>query len=921
MPDWKRYIRAHLPREGFRGEAEGEILEELAAHLEDAYREARARGATAPEAERLAVAEIGDWDELATRILRTREGAGTSRAFRAIEKSEARLRSRGGGWITLADAVREVRFTVRSLKKVPGFSAVVLLTLAIGIGANTAIFAVVKDVLLDPLPFEDADQLVGIWNAAPGMGEDQLPQSLAFNAVYEDDARVFQDVGVWTMSRASVLGAEGPEELLDMLVTQGVFPALRVQPVLGRGFTFEDTQTTSPFTVILSHRYWEERYDADPGVLGLTLTVGGTPREIIGVMPPNFRFMDRDPAFYRPLRYDKTSLTVSNFTFNSIGRLVDGITPEEALPDLARLVPLGPERYPGGMTVEILQQVDGQPVLHSLRDDLVGNVGRILWVVLGGVAIILLVAAANVANLLLVRAEARERSTAVKAALGSPRGRLAGQFLAESLVLAVVGGVLGIGLAHLGLGLLKSLGPGDLPRLHEVGLDAGVVAFALGISLLTGVVLGLLPLARLWRINLVGALKEGGRGFTGVSARNKTRNALVVSQLALALVLLVGSGLMIRSFLSLSRVNPGFSHPEEVLTFRLSLGSREVPDPEDAPGAHERMARRLAEIPGVTSVGLSSSIAMDRRGGFDPIFFEDFPLPDGQSPRIRRFKWVGGGYAETMGNPILAGRSITWDDIHSRARVVMITENMAREVWGEPARAVGRRLATGMEPGDWREIIGVVGDVRDDGIEQGAVDIVYWPMVIEGFWDNPLFVMREMGYAVRSPRVGTPDFLAEVREAVWGSYPSRPLGAVIALAELQRDSMARTSFTLVMLGIAAAVALLLGSIGIYGVISYTVGQRNQELGLRIAMGAEAGTVVGMVLRQGIALALVGAAVGIGAAIGVTRLMTALLHGVNPVDPLTYFVVALTLVVVALLASWLPARRAARMDPMVALRAE
>jgi predicted permease len=921
MPDWTKYIRKHLPRGRFRGEVEGDILEELAAHLEDAYREARTRGATPSEAERAAVAEIGDWDGLAIRILQTREGAGTARATQAFEESEARLRSKGGGWVPMADAIQELRFTVRRLRKSPGFSAVVLLTLAIGVGATTAIFGVVKGVLLDPLPFEDSDQLVGIWNAAPGMGEDQLPQSLAFNAVYEDDARVFQDVGAWTMSRASVLGTEGPAELLDMMVTQGVFRALRVQPVLGRGFTFEDTQPSSPLTVILSHRYWEDRYDADPGVLGQTLTVGGAPREIIGVMPEDFRFMDRDPAFYRPLRYEKATLTVSNFTLNSVGRLAEGISPQEALPELASLVPLGPERYPGGMTLEILQQVEGRPVLHPLRDDLVGNVGSILWVVMGGVAIILLVAAANVANLLLVRAESRERSTAVQAALGSPRGRLVGQFVAESLVLAILGGILGIGLAHVGLDLLKSMGPGDLPRLHEVGLDAGVLLFGLGISLLTGVALGLLPLARLWRINLVGALKEGGRGFTGGEARNRTRNALVVGQLALALVLLVGSGLMIRSFISLSGVNPGFSHPEELLTFQLSLGSQEVPDQEEVPGAHERMAQRLAEIPGVTSVGLSSSIAMDGRGGFDPIFFEDFPLGEGQSPQIRRFKWVGGGYPETMGNPVLAGRPIGWEDIRNRARVVMVTESIAREVWGDPARAVGRRLATGMAPGDWREIIGVVGDVRDDGVEEGPVDIVYWPMVIEGFWENPLFVTRGMGYAVRSPRVGTPEFLAEVREAVWESYPARPLGAVITMADLQRDSMARASFTLVILGIAAAVALLLGSIGVYGVISYAVGQRTQELGLRIAMGAEAGSVVFMVLRQGMVLALIGVVVGIGAAAGVTRLMSALLHGVSPVDPLTYSLVAISLVGVALLASYVPARRAAMVDPMVALRAE
>ncbi|MFC1660384.1 ABC transporter permease, partial [Gemmatimonadota bacterium] len=775
--------------------------------------------------------------------------------------------------------------------------------------------------LLDPLPFDHPEQLVGIWNAAPGMGEDQLPQSLAFNSVYEDEARVFQAVGVWTMDRASVMGTEGPEELLDMLVTDGVFRALRVQPILGRGFTSEDTQTDSPFTVILSHQYWEDRYNADPGVLAQTLTVGGSPREIIGVMPRGFRFLDRDPVLFRPLRYDKATLDVSNFVFNSLGRLADGVAPEEALPELGRLVPLAFERYPGGMTWEIIQQVEGRPVLNPLREDVVGDVGNILWVVLGGVAIILLVAAANVANLLLVRAESRDRATAVQAALGSPRSRVLGQFLTESVVLAILGGALGLGLAHVGLDFLKASGPGNLPRLHEAGLDAGVLLFGLGITLLTGVVLGLLPLARLWRMNLVSALKEGGRGFSAGRAGYRTRNVLVVGQLALALVLLVGSGLMIRSFMALSRVNPGFSNPEEILTFQLLIGSDDVPDPEAVPVAHEVMARRLAEIPGVTSVGLSSSISMDGRGGFDPIYFEDFPLAEGQSPRIRRFKWVGGNYPETMGNPIIAGRSITWDDIRDRARIVMITESMAREAWGDPSRAVGRRIATGMGPGDWREIVGVVGEVRDDGVEHGPVDIVFWPMILEGFWDNPLFVVRTMGYALRSPRVGTPDFLAEVRDAVWAAYPTRPLGAMVTMDELQRNSMARTSFTLVMLGIAAVVALLLGSIGIYGVTSYAVGQRTQELGLRIAMGAEAGSVVGMVLRQGMGLALTGVTLGIGAAIGVTRLMSAILHGVSPVDPLTYSLVAVALMGVALLASYAPARRAARVDPMVALRAE
>jgi predicted permease len=333
------------------------------------------------------------------------------------------------------------------------------------------------------------------------------------------------------------------------------------------------------------------------------------------------------------------------------------------------------------------------------------------------------------------------------------------------------------------------------------------------------------------------------------------------------------------------------------------------------------MAQRLAELPGVTSVGLSSSVPMDGRAGFDPVFFEDFPLAEGQSPQLRTFKRVGGNYPETMGNPVIAGRSISWEDIHNRARVVVIAENVAREVFGDPAAALGRRLSTGLEPGDWREIVGVVGDERDDGMEHGVTDLVYWPLAMRDYFGMPSTIFRAMTYAVRSPRSGTPDFLADVRNTVWSVYPARPLGAMVTMDVLQRGSMARTSFTLVMLAIAATVALLLGSIGIFGVISYVVSQRTQELGLRKAMGAEEASVAGLVVRQGLVLAVAGVGVGMAAAFGLTRLMASLLFGVSPVDPLTYASMATILLAVALLASYLPARKAARVDPMVALRAE
>jgi predicted permease len=716
-----------------------------------------------------------------------------------------------------------------------------------------------------------------------------------------------------------------PEELTAIAVTDGIFRALRVQPELGRIFTAEDIDAGSPAVLILSSRYWRDRMGSDPQVIGQSILIGGNPNEIVGVMPAGFRLLDQDPDLYLTLQYNRASLTVTNFVFPSLARLREGTTLDGAVTELATLIPLGPERYPGGMTLELLQEARGVPVLHPLKDEVVGSVGHILWVVLGGVGIILIVACANVANLLLVRAESRERAMAVQSALGSPRNRLVGQSLAESLVLGLFGGGLGVGLAFGGLRLLRLLGPSQLPRLHEIGLDPGVLLFALSISLLSGLVLGLLPLSRTLRMELVGSLKEGGRGFSSGKERNRARNTLVVAQLALALVLLVGSGLMIRSFVALGRVNPGYSDPQDVLTFRLSIGSSDVRDPEQVAAAHEAMARQIADLPGVTSVGLSTSIPMDGAGGFDPIFVEDFPLPEGQQPQIRRFKWIGGGYHQAMGNPVIAGRPISWIDIQERTRVVMITESIAREFWGDPSLAVGRRLSTGYGPGDWREIIGVVGDVRDDGIEQPPVDIVYWPMVIEGYWSeirgDALFFQRTMKYAVRSPRVGTRGFLEEVRDLIWASYPTRPLVNIRTMGDIQRSSMARSSFTLVMLGIAAAVALLLGSIGIYGVISYTVGQRTQELGLRIAMGAEPGAVTGMVLRQGLTLAVIGAAFGLGGAVGATRLMEAILFGVDPVDPPTYGMVAVALVGVALLSTYFPARRAAQVDPMIALRAE
>lgn len=824
-----------------------------------------------------------------------------------------------------AGILHDLRHTFRRLRMTPAVTAVVILTLGTGIGATTAIFSVVQGVLLDPLPYDHSDRLVAVWNTAPGLGEDLLPQSLAVNAVYEDNARSFDAVGVWSPLRVSAFVGKTPEELSAIGVTAGLLRALGARPLLGRVFTAADIAAAAPETLLLSYAFWQSRFNSDPDVVGRTIEVAGVPNEIIGVMPAGFRILDRSPDVYLALQYNRASLTVTNFVFRSIARLREGVSLDEATAELARLIRLAPERYPGGMTLELLEKAKGGPVLHPLKSDVLGSVGRVLWVVLGGVVMILLVACANVANLLLVRAEARRHPNAVQVALGCSRIRAAGQVLVESLVLGTLGGLAGVGLADAGISALLWMAPPGLPRLHEIGLDPGVLLFAVGVSLLSGVLPGLLLLAHGWRLNLVDELKSEGRGSRAGAARSRTRNTLAAIQVALALVLLVGFGLMVKTVLALGHENPGFTKGEEVLTFSLNIPSSDVPNLGDIGEAHEAMARRLEELSGVAAVGLTTSVPTDGRFGFDPIFVEDFPLAEGQQAPIRRFKWVGGGYFNAIGNPVLAGRPITWDDVRQRTGVVVITESLARQYWGDPASAVGRRISTGFGPGDWREIVGVVGNVLDDGVDKVPVDIVYWPMVMKSFWrdtrGDALFAQRTMSYVIRSPRVDTPGFLDEIRKTVWSMHSTRPLISVRTMADYRRDSMSRASFALAMLGVAAAVTLLLCMVGLYAVIAYGVGRRTREVGLRMAMGAEPGAVMGMVLRQGLRLTVWGMVVGLVVAYGLTRLMTALLFGVDAADPMTYTLVSGLLILVATLATYVPARRAARVDPVEALRVE
>ena len=930
MPDWTRYVRARLRLPDLDPDRQADVIDEVASGLTERYEAALAAGATPDRARQIAEEEIDDWDALADSIVRERGSSPVVRSERRMESAETYLRDRGRGGAAIADFVQGLRLASRRLRRTPGFSVVVLVTLAVAIAANTAIFSVINGIVIQPLPFDEADDLVWIGAEAPGMGPDIFPQSPAVHVTYEEDSESLESAGIWFENEVTTMTPEGPTRIAGVGVTSGVLRALRVDALHGRRFTPDEDFVGGPGTVMLGYDYWQARYGGDAGVIGRTIAVGGVDLEIIGVVPRDLHIFQIEPAVLYPLSLERSRLFAGNFAYQSVGRLVPGTSIEQTRAELSRLIRVAVERFPGPMTLEQVEQARVAAVLNPLRDQVIGDVGETLWLLFAGVAVILVIACANVANLFLVRAESRERELAVRSALGAGGRQISSEFLGESLLLGLLGGVLGSWLAFGGLRLLVAIAPEGLPRIDEIGVDGTVLIFALAISVLSGVAFGLFPVLRYRRLSPIDALKEGGRGAGASRERHRTRNTLVVAQMAMALVLLIGSGLLIRSFQNLRQVDPGFRAPENVLVFGISIPESEIADIEAVGTQFEQLAARLELVSGVEGVGLTTSAPMDGRGGFDPLWVEDRPTAPGQIPPMRRFKWIGPGTFETLGIPVLAGRDYTWSDVRDRGDVAIVSRAFAEEYWGNPAAAIGRRIRTGAEGGTaWREIVGVVGDVRDDGLSQPDVPTVYWPMATMNLYgaeasellDMTLLIPRRMEFVVRSDGVGRQGFIEEIRAAVGSENPSLPLANPRSLEVDMRASMARTSFTLVMLAIAAGMALLLGAVGVFGVISYVVSQRTREIGVRVVLGAQRGTVRRMVLGQGLRLVLAGVGVGLVASVVATRLMTGLLYGVSPVDVPTYVIVAVVLTAVALLASYLPARRAARVDPMVAIRAE
>ncbi|HSR67278.1 MAG TPA: ABC transporter permease [Acidobacteriota bacterium] len=817
-----------------------------------------------------------------------------------------------------------IQYLLRRLKNAPLFSAVSLLTLALGIGAVTAVFSMIEGIVLKPLPYPESGKLVSLLHVAPKLapsGEGVIGVSQACFFTYREEGQAFEDVALYSPTSLIVEGRERPERVRGLRVTDAVLPLLRTRPLAGRLFRPEDDRPESPRVAVISHGLWQRRFGAQESALGSQMRIDGIPWTVIGVLPPGFDLLGLQPEVLVPYRFDRNSARMSNFSHRGLARLKPQADLETAAADVERMIPLATEKFPRGLNLNMLRDAGFAPYIRPLKDELIGDAGQALWLLLGAVGIVLIIACTNVANLFLVRSEGRKREFGVRRALGASRLQIGKEIAAENLLLAAAGGGLGLLLAQGAIELLKGFEPSHLPRLADISISVSVVLFALSVSLLSMALCSLLPLLGTLKLDLVKALKSGSRGSSQGRHHHRVRNLLVVGQLALALTLLIGSGLLARSFYNLSRVEPGFQRPQEVATMKLYLPEAVVPEAEQVAWTHRQILESIRSLPGVTAAGVVSNLPMAQEGSYDDLLeVEEFPVPSGEMPPGRRFKWISPGYLEAMEIPLISGRVFDWNDVHNANSVVLVNRAFTRLYWPDPSMAVGKRIR---ESGDRnsREIVGVIGDVRDDSLAAQPEPTVYWPLMVAGMWGQERFVLRTHDYAVRARAGAGASLNQQMREAVWSANGSLAVANMRTLDTLVARSRAHLTFTLALIAVAAGGALLLAMVGIYGVISHSVSQRTQEIGIRAALGADRRDIGLLILRHGLMLTGAGVILGVGCSVLLTRWMTHLLYQTGGLDPLTYSLVIALLSAVALAASGLPARRAARLDPVEAMRQE
>ncbi len=795
--------------------------------------------------------------------------------------------------------LHDLRYGLRMLAKAPGVTLLAILALAFGIGANTAIFSVVNAVLLRPLPYKDTSHLLALNLVHQQSGAEGSPMSPADVLDFQAQNRAFEfsayTDNVFTFSNGVV-----PEQVSGAYATAGFFSTLGVAPLLGRGFLPNEDKPGTEATVVLSESFWRSHFNADPQVLGRVITLSARPHTIVGVMPARFQFPDRATQLWAAFQIEPQTRR-GPYYLRGLVRFTGTIA--EARNELAQIasrVQTATPELPASYGF----------VSTPLEEWLVGKVRPALLVLLGAVGLVLLIAALNVANLLLSRAAAREREISIRSALGASRGRILRQFLTESLLLASLGGAAGLLLSVWGIDLLRAFGPDNVPRLQDVTVDRAVLAWTAFISLGSGILFGLAPAWHGTRLNLGDALKAGGRtGGESVGAR-RLRSVLVVSEIALAMMLLIGAGLLIRSFVSLQQVRPGFA-AEQIVTMQISLPRARYPEQALAAQFYDRLLPQVANVPGIRSAALASGLPPNGGQMSDTFLVEGQPLVDDSKAPLGNILMVTPGYFRTLGVPMVQGRDFAERDNREAPRVVVISETLARKFFPD-TNPIGRRFKEGgidRTANPWMEIVGVVGDVKYEGLDTPTAPAFYLP-----YAQSPT---RDMALVLKTALPST-DAAAAVRRELGAIDPDIPLAQISTLENLVNESIAQPRFRTSLLGVFSGVALLLAAIGIYGVIAYSVAQRTQEIGIRMALGAQRSDVLRLIIRQGMVLTAIGIALGIVGALFLTRLMESLLFGVGAADPITFSLIALLLGAVSLLACWLPARRAARLNPITAL---
>jgi predicted permease len=893
MPDFKEEIRKRLSILQLAPTREGEIVEELSQHLDDHYAQSLRAGATDEEAHQAALQELAESD-----LLR-----GLDRTERRVQQNPVVLGTEGKANL-LGDLWQDLRYGLRMLAKNPGFTSIAVLALALGIGANSAIFSVVNTVLLRPLPYKNPDGLVIVWDDQAHLGFPKDTPAPANFLDWREQNTVFAGMAATTERSFNLTGAGEPERFDGLRVSANLFSLLGVDPQLGRGFTAEEDKPGSR-VVILSDRMWQRRFGGDPGVIGRAINLNGEAYTVVGVMPRNFQFRAQRYQLWVPIAFPAAEAALRGSHYLEVtARLKPGVTLQQTRAEMKTIAARLEKQYPETNTRLGI-------VITPLHEQVVGDIKPALLILLGAVGFVLLIACANVANLLLARAAVRQKEISLRLALGASGSRLVRQFLTESVLLAGIGGGVGLLFSLAGLRILKQFIPDTISQVQAINIDAKVLFFTLLVSLATGLIFGLVPATQASNFNLNETLKEGGRDSAASMRGNRIRALLVMAEVAVSFVLLIGAGLLINSFMHLRTLDPGF-RVDHLLTAKIELAEVKYPDKERRAPFYSELLRRISALPGVESAAVAGNLPFTYDGDSMAIGAEGVvdPPPD-QRPDVV-YRAVGPGYFNTMGIKMVQGRDFTEQDNADSVKAVVISEKTARHYW-PGQNPIGKRLKPGSTTSDnpWREVIGVVRDTRqNDFVAQPKMQMYFVHTQVNSFAPNALVVRTSIDPLSLS---------TSLRNAVWSIDKDQPISNIRSMDEIVSEAVARQRFSTLLLGVFAGLALVLAAVGIYGVMSYSVAQRTREIGIRMALGAQRSDVLKLTIANGLKLVGTGLMIGLAAAFALTRVMASLLFGISATDPVTFVIISLILVSVAVLASYLPALRATKIDPMVALR--